>query len=253
MKKIIDFQVKANQALNEETFLLTLYSPELPEIEPGQFVNVRVDHSQKTFLRRPLSVHDVDPEQGVLYLFVKQVGEGTHTLGQLQSGDSLNVILPLGNSFNYMASGKTLLIGGGCGVAPLLYLARKLKAIGNEPKILLGTRSSKDILRLETYAQYGEVYLTTEDGSAGEQGYPTQHSVLEQDFDTIFCCGPEPMMKAVAGYAAARGINCYVSLENTMACGIGACLCCVTETTSGNQCVCTEGPIFNIKDLTWQI
>ena len=252
MKRIIDFQVKGNQRLNDETFLLTLYSPELPEMKPGQFVNVRVD-SPHTFLRRPLAVHDVEQAKGLLYLYVKIVGKGTMALSKRVTGDLLNVILPLGNSFEYTSAGKVLLIGGGSGSAPLLYLAKQLKAIGNEPDILFGTKDDKDLLRIDEYKKYGRVHISTEDGSAGEKGYPTRHSLLENRFDTIFCCGPDPMMKAVAGYARSRNVSCYVSLEKTMACGIGVCLCCVTETTSGHKCVCTEGTVFNINDLAWQI
>ena len=253
MKKIIDFTVKENQRLNDDTILLVLHSPELPEIKPGQFVNIRVDHSPSTFLRRPISVHDVDKEQGLLYLFIKIVGCGTSTMGELQPGEKLNVILPLGNSFTIPFSGRPLLIGGGCGVAPMLHLSREMKARGLSPVVLIGTRASKDILRKEEFEKYATVYYTTEDGSFGEKGYVTQHSILNETFDSIFCCGPEVMMKAVAAYANSKNIECEVSLENTMACGIGACLCCVTDMKEGNKCVCTEGPIFNIKDLKWQI
>ena len=252
MKKIIDFVVKETQRLNEDTILLVLHSDELPEIHPGQFVNVQVNQAP-VLLRRPLSVHDVDTEKGLLSLFIKMVGCATSALGELHPGDKLNVILPLGNSFNVPQTGKHLLIGGGCGIAPLLYLAKKMYQRGIKPVILFGARSRRDILRQQEYEKYGEVYYTTEDGSYGEQGYPTRHSILKSTFDAVYCCGPEAMMKAVARYANQKNIDCYVSLENTMACGIGACLCCVTQTTEGHKCVCTDGPIFHIKELTWQI
>ena len=95
----------------------------------------------------------------------------------------------------------------------------------------------------DRYEKYATVYYTTEDGSYGEKGYPTQHTILTEQFDHIFCCGPEPMMKAVARYAYSKHIDCEVSLENTMACGIGACLCCVNDTKEGHKCVCTDGPV----------
>lgn len=135
----------------------------------------------------------------------------------------------------------------------MLHLSREMKARGLSPVVLIGTRTDKDILRKEEFEKYASVYYTTEDGSFGEKGYVTQHSILNESFDHIFCCGPEVMMRAVAGYANSKNIECEVSLENTMACGIGACLCCVTDTKEGHKCVCTEGPIFNIKDLKWQI
>ena len=253
MKKLIDFTVQENRRLNTDTLLLVLHADDMPEILPGQFVNVKVDRSPSTLLRRPISVHDVDPERGLLYLFVKIVGHGTAAMGELKPGDTLNVLLPLGNHFTIPATGKCLLVGGGCGIAPMLHLAKTMKQKGLSPVVLIGTRSSGDILRREEYEKYATVYYTTEDGSMGETGFVTDHSILNQSFDHIFCCGPDPMMRAMARYARARHIDCEVSLENTMACGIGACLCCVTDTVEGHKCVCTEGPVFNINQLKWQL
>lgn len=144
-------------------------------------------------------------------------------------------------------------MGGGVGIAPLLQLGKKLKEEGFVPNFLLGGRSAKDLIQLEEYKKIGDVYVTTEDGSLGEKGFVTNHSVLSQDFKKIYTCGPTPMMKAVASYAVKNGIECEVSLENKMACGLGACLCCVTETKEGHKCVCSDGPVFNVKDLSWQI
>lgn len=252
MKKIIDFTVKENRHLNADTFLLVLHSPELPDIKAGQFVNVKVENSPSTFLRRPISVHNVDPGNHLLYLLVKIAGTGTARLSGLKQGDVLNIVLPLGNWFTIPDTGRCLLVGGGVGIAPLLHLSRELKSKGIIADLLIGTRTAADIVLQEEFSKYANVYYTTEDGSFGEKGYPTQHSVLKEKFDHIFCCGPEPMMKAVAGYAYRNGIDCEVSLENMMACGIGACLCCVNDTKDGHKCVCTEGPVFNINDLKWQ-
>lgn len=252
MKKIVEFTVAGNEALNSSMFLLTLHSDELPAISPGQFVNVKVDDSPATFLRRPISVHDVDTENKLLYLLIKKAGTGTKKLSALKAGEVLNVILPMGNAFSIPESGRCLLIGGGVGIAPMLHLAKEMKGRGLQTVLLVGGRSKEDIVRKEVFERYAELHCTTEDGTFGEKGYPTQHSVLSQHFDHIFCCGPEVMMKAVAGYAYNNNIDCEVSLENMMACGIGACLCCVTETREGHKCVCSEGPVFNIKDLKWQ-
>jgi dihydroorotate dehydrogenase electron transfer subunit len=146
------------------------------------------------------------------------------------------------------------LVGGGVGIAPLLQLGKELKAKGIVPNFLLGGRSAKDLIQLEEYKKIGNVFVTTEDGSLGEKGFVTNHSVLsKENFSKIYTCGPTPMMKAVASYAMKSGIECEVSLENKMACGLGACLCCVTETQEGHKCVCSDGPVFNIKDLSWQI
>ena len=167
------------------------------------------------------------------------VGEGTKRLQQLKKGDLLNCVLPLGNSFTMPtdASQKVLLVGGGVGVAPLLYFGKKLKAMGIEPTFLLGARTAKDVLEKPLFEEVGRVLITTEDGSEGEKGFVTNHSVLSQEsFDFISTCGPKPMMMAVAKYAYKNNIECEVSLENKMACGVGACLCCVEKTVDGNKC-----------------
>ena len=171
----------------------------------------------------------------------------------LKRGEFLNLIYPLGNSFSLPKSGKNvLLIGGGCGIAPLLFLGKYLKSNNYSPDVLLGFRNAERIIEFDDYRQIGKVFLTTEDGSQGEKGYVTDHSILKTaEYENIYCCGPEPMLKAVAIYCSKRNINCEVSLENLMGCGIGACLCCVVNTVKGNLCTCIDGPVFNIKDLKW--
>ena len=257
MKKfILDLKVKAVERLSEKYVLLKLTDENpLPEMLPGQFVEVRVDGSSTTFLRRPISINFVDRQANELWLMVAMVGDGTRQLGQLHVGDSLNCVLPLGNGFTVQSDSialkKVLLVGGGVGVAPLLYLGAELKAQGCEVTFLLGGRSAKDVLELDLFNKYGRVCVTTEDGTLGEQGFVTNHSVLVESFDKIFTCGPTPMMKAVARYAKEKDIYCEASLENMMACGLGACLCCVEKTTEGNLCVCKDGPVFPISKLMW--
>lgn len=259
MKKYIsDFRVEANEALHSNYFLLKLgpISGELPPMLPGQFVEVRIDNSPSTFLRRPISINNVDYQKQQLWLLVRKAGNGTRNLAELRIGDLLNLVLPLGNSFTLPESkqNRILLIGGGVGVAPMLYWGRYLKEQGYNPIFLLGARSDKDLLQYDLFQEIGTVHVSTEDGSLGEKGFVTQHSaLLSKDFDMIYTCGPKPMMMAVARYARQAEIECEVSLENTMACGVGACLCCVENTVSGHVCVCKEGSIFNIKQLTWQL
>lgn len=258
MKKfILDLTVNSVEALSDKHVLIKLTDDKpLPEMFPGQFVEVRVDNSPSTFLRRPISINNVDYDRNELWLLVAAVGDGTRQLQKLQKGDHLNCMLPLGNSFTMPTDStqKVLLVGGGVGVAPLLYFGKRIKAMGGEPTFLLGARSAKDVLERELFEQVGRVFITTEDGSEGEKGFVTNHSVLAQEhFDRISTCGPKPMMMAVARYAFKNDIECEVSLENKMACGVGACLCCVEKTVEGNKCVCKEGPVMNIKKLTWQI
>lgn len=257
MKKfILDLTVTANIRLHANYVLLKMtHTSALPEMLPGQFAEIRVDNSSTTFLRRPISINNVDREKNEVWFLVQLVGDGTKKLASTTIGDIVNVVLPLGNGFSMPdKQRKTLLIGGGVGTAPLLYFGKKLKEAGIQPTFLLGARSAQDLLQLDEFKRLGEVYYTTEDGSLGEKGYVTQHSILsQQQFDSIHTCGPKPMMMAVARYAKANSIECEVSLENTMACGVGACLCCVENTDEGHLCVCKDGPVFNIKKLLWQI
>ena len=147
-----------------------------------------------------------------------------------------------------------LLVGGGVGVAPLLLLGKQLRATEAETTFLLGARSVSDLLQLQHFRTFGTVCVTTEDGSEGEKGFVTQHTLLRGErFDRVYVCGPKPMMISVAKWARSAGVPCEVSLENVMACGLGACLCCVEDTQEGHVCVCTEGPVFNIEQLRWQI
>lgn len=258
MKKfILDLTVTENTRLHVNYVLLKLTSStELPEMLPGQFAEIRVDGSSSTFLRRPISINFVDRAKNEVWFLIQLVGDGTKRLAEARIGETINVVLPLGNGFTMPEKGsdKLLLVGGGVGTAPMLYLGEQLALNGRKPTFLLGARSSQDLLQLDQFAAYGDVYTTTEDGSHGEKGYVTQHSILEKvNFEQIYTCGPKPMMVAVAKYAKKNQINCEVSLENKMACGVGACLCCVENTDEGHLCVCKEGPVFNINKLLWQI
>ena len=255
MKHLKDLTVSAVEFPHERYVLLKLTDKDtLPEIKPGQFVEVKVNNSPNTYLRRPISVHFVDREKNELWLLIQLVGEGTHQLANLKVGDMLNLLFPLGNGFSpVQKSGeRVLLVGGGVGVAPLLEYGKYLSDNGAQPTFLLGARSVSDLLQLDLFKAYGNVCITTEDGSIGEKGFVTQHSLLDAErFDRISVCGPKPMMVAVAKYARQSNTPCEVSLENMMACGLGACLCCVEKTVKGNVCVCKEGPVFSIEQLTW--
>ena len=258
MRKICeDFLVQATEQLSDRHWLMRLRSSSaLPEMHPGQFVQVHIDDSPSTYLRRPISINMVDYERNEILLLVAAIGEGTRHLVRKKPGDKVNCLLPLGNSFTMPRSTdeRFLLVGGGVGIAPMLFLGKRLVETGVRPSFLLGARTADELLEKDMFNELGDLYLTTEDGSEGEKGYVTNHSILkEKQFDRIATCGPKPMMMSVARYAKQNDIECEVSLENDMACGLGACLCCVEDTTDGHICVCTEGPVLNIKKLLWQL
>lgn len=253
---ILDLRVEAIEHLRADYALLRLSNPQgpMPPMQPGQFVQVRIDGSPTTFLRRPISINYADDT--CLWLLVHNVGDGTARLCALHEGDTLNCLLPLGTGYTLPTEGtaprRYLLIGGGVGTAPLLYLGSRLRSLGHDVTFILGGRSATDVLQTELFKGFGRVCITTNDGTLGEPGFVTQHSILSQEtFDQICTCGPKPMMQAVVKWAREHDTPCEVSLENMMACGLGACLCCVENTVKGNVCVCTYGPVFDMKDLNW--
>ena len=249
-KYITDFTIVGKRVFNETYFSLVLQHPDrLPEIAAGQFVEVDVPGNKQVMLRRPISIHDVDAENNTITLLIQVVGKGTRTLSTLEKGDKLNLVYPLGHGFSIEGK-RVLLVGGGAGIAPLLHLSKCFAMKNIRPTILLGGRTAELIPVKKEFEPYGTVGYATEDGSLGEKGLVTQHSLFTDSYDYIYTCGPTPMMKAVARYALEKGIECEVSLENMMACGIGACLCCVVDSDEGHKCVCKEGPVFNAKRLT---
>lgn len=254
MKKVQDFKVKSYNWLNDSCYVITLQSEaDIETVLPGNFAEVEIPNASDVFLRRPLSILDVNYQQRTISFYIKVIGKGTRRLGEYNEGDDISVIYPLGNSFAVNGSKNTLIVGGGSGIAPFILLARELKKKDANITFLFGARTANEIVLTEEFEKYGDILVTTEDGSLGEKGLVTQHSIFSEpnSFDKIYTCGPDPMMKAIGRIAQAKNISCDVSLENMMACGFGACLCCVTETTTGNKCVCTEGPVFNVNELAW--
>lgn len=251
MKKYItDFKIVERKEYGHHYFALTLQHPDtMPEIVPGQFVEVEVKGTREVMLRRPISIHDVDYTNNTLTILIQVIGKGTKQLATMKVGDSLNLIYPLGHGFTIKGK-NVLLVGGGAGTAPLLYLAKHFDSMGVRPTIILGGRTAELIPVQEPFKQYGNLCIATDDGSQGEKGMVTEHSKFGDRYDIIYTCGPTPMMKAVARHAVKEGIDCEVSLENMMACGVGACLCCVCDTDEGHQCVCKNGPVFNVSKLT---
>jgi dihydroorotate dehydrogenase electron transfer subunit len=257
MKKTVnDFLLLENKQLNKDNFQLLLQSPlPISDIYPGQFINVEIKEASEIFLRRPFSILDVDYQEQTISLLVKILGRGSKKLTEAHAGQTINAIFPLGKSFTLPdKSDRILLIGGGSGVAPMLFLAKICGLDPSNVSVLIGARSASDHIDVSSYRNYGQFYFATEDGSLGEKGYVTNHPVFTDQldqFNKIYTCGPDLMMKAIGKTALEKDIFCEVSLENMMACGFGVCLCCVEDTKTGHKCVCTDGPVFNVNDLKW--
>jgi dihydroorotate dehydrogenase electron transfer subunit len=257
-KSVGDFIVAENIQLNETNFLLKLQAQEpLPEIRPGQFVNIDISNCKEIFLRRPFSIFEADYNNQTISLIVKILGRGSKKLTEVRPGEVLSLIYPLGRHFTYPLPGERILaVGGGSGLAPMLFLAKESGLPPQDVDILIGARSASDHVDAAAYSNYGTLHYTTEDGTMGFRGLVTQHPIFADHLDKytkIYACGPDGMMKAIAKEAKKAGVECEVSLENLMACGFGVCLCCIEPTVKGNVCICTEGPVFNIKDLKWPI
>ena len=222
--------------------------------EAGQFANIRVEG--KT-LRRPISICDVDRGNGLLRFVIEVRGEGTDRLCQLESGQRMDLLAPLGNGFSLPEiKGTALFVGGGIGVPPLLYPA---KQYGRGATVILGFRSAAQSILIGDFAAAGcSVQVATDDGSMGHHGFVTdliQQSLSQQRPDIVYTCGPPLMLKAVAALCEEKNIPCQVSLEERMACGAGACLVCACKTVRDGgtvyRHVCKDGPIFDSREVVW--
>ncbi|MHB8842368.1 MAG: dihydroorotate dehydrogenase electron transfer subunit [Candidatus Aquicultor sp.] len=255
------FQVKADILSKEEVipgvFSLTIVSPEISRnAKPGQFVHILCGSENDNFvLRRPFSIHRVVPGRAFEILF-KVVGKGTEALSKAKIHESLDVIGPLGNSFTYSERIESaLLIAGGLGVAPLIFLAEELAERYVKLYPMVGAQAKSQLLRYIDFKRMGKkTYAATEDGSLGHKGTVvdllnrTIHQIRPQ---VIYACGPKGMLRKIAETADDFGIDCQVSLEAKMACGIGVCLGCACVTKEGYKMVCKDGPVFNARDLVW--
>lgn len=224
---------------------------------PGQFVHVKVPNLEISALRRPFSIFNA--QDGVLELLYKTVGRGTLAMNAIAVGETVELMGPLGHGFPAKCAGTPLLVGGGFGVAPLYFLARKLIEKSLAPMLFVGGRTKNDLLCLDRFEKLGvKIFPATNDGSAGVAGMvtdPLDDELIKlreahQTFE-IFACGPDPMLKAVALRATGTGSKGWISMDRHMVCGAGACYACIQKTVRGNSRCCIEGPVFEAKDLVW--
>ena len=252
-KYIEEAKVIGQWVLNANTRQIDLIAPRIAaEAVPGQFVNVQVSNRTAPLLRRPLGVAGVDKKQGVVRLIYRIIGEATKILADVCSGDVISVVGPLGHGFDRSAK-HPLLVGGGTGLAPLLYLAESMVDEGIKPDVLMGGRTADDLFWKDLYIDLVErMGLTTDDGSLGTPGTVMAELPLmlrRLHYDCVYVCGPVPMMKAVSAAVLEKGIKCQVSLEKYMGCGLGACLSCSCQGVGKRLKVCQDGPVFWAEEV----
>ena len=258
-----DIRIIFNKKITPDTFLMGLRSPEIAaDAKPGQFVMVRVTRGVDPLLRRPFSICGV--LNGDLFLILyRVVGYGTSLMAEKKEGEKLSILGPLGRGFGLPGSDQIpVLVAGGIGIAPLFFLAQRLES--RETQFMMGFGSSEEIISLEDIiADHIDISIATDNGTHGHAGvvtdllhrYLTQHHA-QKGAITVFACGPLPMIKRVAALTFEQNIACRVSLETSMACGLGACQGCVVEGTAGEgrhyHHVCKDGPVFSVEDIDWE-
>ena len=237
------FTITENAPLTGAVYRLRLAGDTSAVIAPGQFVNIALPG---LYLRRPISVSDAS--DGRLTLIYKIVGRGTEAMAAMAPGQALDVLSGLGNGFDVSLAGdRPLLLGGGIGAAPLVLLARRLRAAGKTVAVVLGFNTRDEIFYEDEFRAMGcDVTVATADGNCGVHGFVTD--ALPEEYSFYYACGPEPMLRAVYGRAAGDG---QLSFEARMGCGFGACMGCTRQTTAGPKRVCKDGPVFRKGEILW--
>lgn len=250
--------VLSQRSLGNDIYDLVLQTKDIARAaKAGQFVSVYSNDKSK-LLPRPISLCGIDREKGTLRLVYRVTGQGTGTeeFSRLKEGDTVKLLGPLGNGFTVESGKKAFLIGGGIGVPPMLQLAKEMKAAGENLQVVMGYRNA-DTFLLDEFEAVAETFVATEDGSLGTKGNVIDAIKNEKlNADVIYACGPTPMLRALKNYAEENNMVCYISMEERMACGIGACLACVCKSRDkdahsnvNNKRICKEGPVFNAKEV----
>ena len=247
------------EQLRENLFKFSIESEEIAQgAKPGQFLEIRVSDNIDPFLRRPISIYNIDKENKIVEFIFQIRGKGTKILSEKKEGDLIDILGPLGyGTFEINENKNTMIIGGGIGIFPLYELAKQLQDKENNTTVYLGFRNKDFVCLEEEFKNVSKkLVLTTDDGSYGNSGFAIEYmkkDILENKPDMIYACGPLPMLKAVRELSIKEKIPCQISLEERMGCGIGACLGCAVKVISGDSPryghVCKEGPVFNASDV----
>lgn len=237
------FKIKSQRKLCDAVYEMILAGDTSKITAAGQFVNIKIP---ELYLRRPISVCDAGQDE--LKLIYKVVGKGTEKMKNLSVGYELDVLCGLGNGFTLKNSAKSVLVGGGVGVPPMYMLCKKLLEKGIKPAVVMGFASESDVFYVDEFKALGvEAKVATNDGSVGTKGFVT--TVLDDmEFDTLYACGPLPMLKALTKYDA----DSQLSLEERMGCGFGACMGCSCKTLTGNKRICKDGPVMKKEEILWE-
>lgn len=247
--------------LKENIYHFKVEAPQIVSIaKPGHFIEIRVSNNTEPFLRRPISIHNLDKEKGILEFIFQVKGKGTKILSEKIIGETIDIIGPLGSgTFKYDKYKNLAIIGGGIGVFPLYELAKSAKNDNKNVNIYLGFRNKDFVLLEDEFKSLSDKFvLTTDDGSYGEKGFAInflEKDIEEGKVDSIYACGPLPMLKAVRKLTIKRDIPCQISLEERMGCGLGVCLGCAVKTAKSPKeapeywHVCKGGPVFQAKDV----
>lgn len=263
MSLLVQAGVVSNRELVPGHFRMVLEAPEVAAVaRPGQFVHVRCAPLMDPLLRRPISIHDVDRRAGRVHLLYRVSGRGTALLAQNSKLSTLDIMGPLGNGFSLpRPPAGIVVVGGGIGIAPLVFLVRDLVDAGNQVRFLAGFRSVRDVMALDELEMLGvDLALATDDGSAGLHGLVTDlldAAVEDSNISFYYACGPRPMLQQVTQILARRALQGEVSMEERMACGVGACLSCACKTRDQGpegfryRHVCVDGPVFPAGEVIW--
>jgi dihydroorotate dehydrogenase electron transfer subunit len=251
--KQIRAQILASSEVISGVYLLWVQAAEIAALsQPGQFVMVRCGEGYDPLLRRPLSIHRISQDGSKLALLFAAVGRGTGWLSRRKQGQSIDLFGPLGNGFIIEPGSRNiLLLAGGIGIAPLIFLAERALAAGCSVRLALGAETASQIYPRHLLPKGVELVIATADGSMGEQGLATDLLPRFIDWaDQVFACGPIPMYRTMAAMELAKPVQ--VLLEQIMGCGLGACFGCAIETGWGHKLVCRDGPVFELKDVLWE-